>query len=159
MKQTVIAFDPGGTTGWAKAEWDEARTKWSSGQMGPHEHHLELWSMLVELYLAAQVDGIQLHVVTESFEFRQGTVGRTGLDLHSKEYIGVMKLFAELHGRTLWEQTASTGKGFVSDAKLKASGLWIVGQQHARDANRHLLYYMINKLGRRDLVKPWRSLA
>jgi hypothetical protein len=144
MTKTIIAFDPGGTTGWATWQqdnvsiWNEPR--WSRGQLGPEEHHEELDQLL----------GLQhtmdYTVVTESFEFRNRA--RSGLVLVPLEYIGVMKRWVqanERHGRVRYvEQTASMGKGFVTDEVIKKLDLWYPGYKHAMDATRHLLYYVVN---------------
>jgi hypothetical protein len=107
MTKTIIAFDPGGTTGWATWQqdnvsiWNEPR--WSRGQLGPEEHHEEL----------DQLIGLQ-HTM-------------------------------ERHGRVRYvEQTASMGKGFVTDEVIKKLDLWYPGYKHAMDATRHLLYYVVN---------------
>lgn len=46
----------------------------------------------------------------------------------------------KLIGITL--QSASDAKSVVTDERLKALGLWQVGQQHARDAIRHLALFL-----------------
>lgn len=143
---TIVALDPGGTTGWAyfratkllntedQAEYyDES---WSCGQLGPGKHHKQLYDML----------GLQhtdeYHIVCESFEYRNKT--RPGLELVSREYIGVTELFCQERNVPLHMQSASMGKGFVRDTNIKRLGLWSVGWKHAMDSYRHLLCYMIN---------------
>jgi hypothetical protein len=39
-------------------------------------------------------------------------------------------------------QSASDAKSVVTDDRLRALGLWIRGQQHARDACRHLALFL-----------------
>lgn len=39
-------------------------------------------------------------------------------------------------------QSASSAKGVVTDKRLREWGLWIRGQQHARDAIRHLVLHL-----------------
>ena len=156
----IVALDPGGTTGWATWQ-DEATghtgTPWDHfniGQIGPEEHHLELYNWLGHL---------QVHdytVVCESFEFRQHDGERAGISLISKEYIGVAKLFAaeRMNGKRVVEQTAGQAKPFVTNDKLKVMGLYIPGKKHAMDAMRHLVLYLITREGRKDLVQSWRNL-
>lgn len=159
----IIALDPGGTTGWATWEdsilgssesYGEGRnvkvpygdtdiTGWFSyGQLGPNEHHLEL-----ETLLGLEHSEHDYTVVCESFQYRSGIVAqyRPNLVLDSVEYIGVVKYFVQdrgLAGR-LYMQTASAAKDFITDDKLKRLNLWIKGQQHARDALRHLCFWLI----------------
>lgn len=159
---TVLAFDPGGTTGWAAWRGDKIvnpdgipeyfNEQWWSGEIGPEPHHMKV----VELCELMRTE--VFHLVTESFEFRQGTTKRTGLDLSSKEYIGVMTLWCDQNGVQLHQQTAALGKGFITDRKLKAMNLYDTGMKHARDAKRHLLYYMINNMQMVHLVESWKDL-
>lgn len=39
-------------------------------------------------------------------------------------------------------QSAAQAKGVVTDKRLKSWGLWVPGQQHARDAIRHAVTYL-----------------
>lgn len=142
----IIALDPGGTTGWAaytaermeaeKGKYEYYAEKFTCGQIDAQEHHLQLYNMLG--LMQTQV----YHVVTESFEYRNRA--RPGLELISREYIGVTKLFCADRQVTFHKQTAAMGKGFVKDENIKKLGLWSPGFKHAMDAYRHLLYYMIN---------------
>jgi len=170
MTERIIALDPGGTTGWAM--WQDttimagADLGWpwnhfTCGQIGPEEHHDDLYILL---------ETQQTHpftVVCETFEFRQSDNHREGTNLMSREYIGVAKLFVRQRSFVkdgvaqvrYVPQSPSQGKGFVSDEKLKVMGLWVPGQKHARDALRHLVYYLVNKKHMHQLIKPWKDLT
>lgn len=149
----VIAFDPGGTTGWASysalqmPDGSFFNERFDCGQLGPKEHHKELYDLLLMQRVS------EYHVVSESFEFRNRA--RDGLVLISKEYIGVMKLFAAESEVPLVMQTAAMGKGFISDSKIMRAQLWHPGWRHAMDATRHLLYYLVTRQNRMDLVEKW----
>lgn len=155
---TIVALDPGGTTGWAtyQAEtlWNANEkqeyynVKWNCGQLGPGQHHAELYSFLE----MQRTDQYQL--VCESFEFRQKA--RDNVVLDSKEYIGVVKLYHQVEHIPLQFQTAAMGKGFVTDDKIKKLDLWYPGWPHAMDATRHLLYFMVNSMKRYDLLEAWK---
>lgn len=182
MTYRVLSFDPGGTTGWASytAEvmhpctdrhfadqpmpeyYDQAYT---CGQLGPGDHHDTLWAFL-ELQAVSN-----LVIVCESFEFRNTIAdkNRGNLELVSKEYIGVIKLFIQQRGKALpnhykWKlvfQTASVGKPrdkpgnrtLVTDNDIKTLGLWYPKRRHAMDATGHLLYYMITQDKRQDILR------
>lgn len=145
----IIALDPGGTTGWATFTLteDAVHGAFDWGQMGPDEHHRELWNLLGMMHTE------EYDIVCESFEYRNAS--RAGLVLVSKEYIGITKLFVEdrlatdssgsLHV-TYTEQTASKAKGFVKNSHLKRLGLWSSkhADRHAMDAMRHLIFYLVN---------------
>jgi hypothetical protein len=177
----ILALDPGGTTGWATytaqrmAHPEYSRQeqilgappfeyfdqKWACGQLGPEEHHSKLFSLL----------GIQqtseFVLVCESFEFRnKDRRHRDNINLMSREYIGVATLFYQLRmegrdGQSYWKQTAGLAKSFIPDSgpqankKIKEAGLWHPNQVHAMDATRHLLWYLVNRDNRYDLVRRW----
>lgn len=155
----IIALDPGGTTG--IAVWTDCRpssptdNEFTWYELGPEEHHKELWDFLLKGTVGASGDHT---IVCESFEFRQNRQ-RDNINLMSREYIGVVKLFQQQYGTPVVFQTAGVAKPFVTDEKLKAMGLYQKGSKHERDATRHLIYYMVNKLHRIDLIKSWRDLA
>lgn len=150
----VIGLDPGGTTGWATVSRtrEPSDETWQFGQLGPNEHHEELFAFLEMSIVQETV------IVCESFEFRQNRQ-RDNINLMSKEYIGVVKLLDQERNnvKTVF-QTAAMAKGFVSDKKIKAMGLWQPGYKHAMDATRHAIYYLVNKENRTDLIKNWRTL-
>lgn len=127
----IIAFDPGGTTGFAVGYLDEEKGILS---IRADEHKFD-HNMLFAQLVIVKPDW----VITESFEYRSRA--RTGLELISSELIGVIKLYAQQSECGFSEQTASTGKGYYTDAKLKTDGLYEKGKPHAMDALRHLLHW------------------
>jgi hypothetical protein len=178
----IIGLDPGGTTGWATynanvmrhvvdpdqavGTWEFFDERWNSGEIGPGPHYITLWDLLG--LKRAQ----NFIIVCESFEYRHNQ--RDNVVLVSLEYIGVAKLFAEMEPQTpttpinLVLQTAATGKSFWypkirgterrDASKLKAVGLYSPGHVHANDATAHLLHFMENTLGRKDLLEPLKNL-
>lgn len=144
-KVRILSFDPGGTTGWALYD-PEVGTGYNQGQMGPQEHHEQLYGFL-ELQHT-----YDLHVVCESFEYRKNEPRRDNIVLVSLEYIGVIKLFCAERNVTLKMQTASYGKAFWSDDNLKKVELYWKGHPHANDAMRHLLAYQTFTLGDKRIL-------
>lgn len=160
----ILAFDPGGTTGWALFHADRMPTingfeysnqKWSCGQLGPGPHHNEMYHLMEQM--AVQY----FTVVIESFEYRNKE--RPGLELVSREYIGVAELFGKQRNVPVVQQSASQGKvktrSFVRKVNLERLGLYRPGWGHAMDAYGHMLYYMINtgNVMREELLrKGWR---
>jgi hypothetical protein len=152
----ILSLDPGGTTGWAlwqtrKGNLDD----YTVGHLGPGDHHAELWSMIRELCKVPD----DFRIVCESFEFRQGDHNRHKIVLDSKEYIGVVKLMSQLYDIPVVFQTASVGKTFCTDEKIKALDLWTPGMKHAMDALRHLITYQVQRQRRYDIVQKWKHLA
>jgi hypothetical protein len=159
-RRKIIAFDPGGTTGWALADIRGGLCAFTSGMLGPEDHHYNLYLLLEDERASSGGERDGLTIVCESFEYRNDS--RAGLILKSCEYIGVIKLFANSHFRPdpLILQTASQGKirgkkteesAFVKKRNLQQLGLWSLGpngEHHAMDAYGHLLNYMLAKPGK-----------
>lgn len=147
---TVIALDTGVTTGYAIGKILENNNNefpMRITEVGEEEMNCrELWLMLtVEC---------PHQVVCESFEFRQGKQ-KTGLELYSRNLIGVVQLGYEMDYYNLYMQTASIAKGHFTDKKLKDSGLWIKGKKHGRDALRHLMHWYEFGAGYQYNKKGW----
>lgn len=143
-----MAYDPGGTTGWAF--FDPKSISVFCGQI-MDEHHSTLWKHIEEW--APDL------IVSESFQFRQFEgFDKSKVELWSVEYIGVLKLYNQLYHTPLLFQTASTAKNFIADVKLRRMGWYerTKGMVHARDALRHLLYYLVVKEKIREpIVNRW----
>jgi hypothetical protein len=63
--------------------------------------------------------------------------------LHTPKLIGAIEVLASIHGWPLArKQMAIEAKTFCDDNKLKMWGVYHPGMKHARDALRHLIYYL-----------------
>lgn len=120
-----IAFDPGLTTGvaWRAANGDIHATQW------PGES------------IVAILDGFEVspgitEVVVENFRSRPGPA----VNLSAPEVIGRIYAWADATGVPVVRQDASPVKRVVTADRLRAAGGWKRGEEHARDATRHLLY-------------------
>jgi hypothetical protein len=141
-----IALDPGETTGICIVRSSDEPWVFEYAQLGPYEHHLALYGLLVHLKPA--------NIICESFENR----GQDAAILASREYIGIVKMHLQRSEATGVWQSASTGKKFWDDGKLKQHGLWIPGRKHARDAVRHYCYWRTFKENDLSLFKSDRFL-
>lgn len=171
----IIGLDPGGTTGWATYTADRINAtskvitsstpiyeyydeQWACGQLDPHDHHYQLYSLLE---LQATEDSV---IICEAFDYRNQA--KPGLELISREYIGVVKLFSQERKVPYILQTASQGKvtkrSFVRKENLEKLDLWVSGGaskwNHAMDAYGHILYYMIHNNIQKDalLRRGWK---
>ena len=146
MTQLVLCLDPGGTTGYAYGEIaDDVFRYRGAGQS--RLRGAGLWGMLESVSPA--------FLIAESFESRQGIVG---VELVSRNLLGVCQLWAEVRDTNYSEQSPGEGKGFYADAKLQKMGVWIPGNVHANDASRHLLHWATFKEGSRWLGDNARPL-
>lgn len=134
---TIMAFDPGQTTGWAGMDWPRG-SQVSSGIIGPYRHHLELWGLL-ETMKPERV--IMEHFIPQG----RGNAPASALVLISRDYEGVIELWCLMHDVPLIKQNASEGKGIFTKQKLTALALWRK-TTHERDAISHLLHYITTDL-------------
>jgi len=132
----IAALDPGVTTGYAEGLINEeghmyvvcGQSRWS---------HLELWGWLED----HQPDVI----ITERFEYRNRA--RSGLELFSRELIGVANLYTQMvmpppHELVMQPAGTVVGKtSYFNNDRLKKEGLYKPARDHAMDALRHLLYW------------------
>ncbi len=125
----VVALDPGATTGVCVVRNKLRPWSFEVAQLGPQDHHLALVTLM--RLLKPEV------IICESFENRS----QESAILASREYIGIVKMYLQMsRSRGVW-QSASTGKKFWNDEKLRRYGLWVPGQKHSRDAIRHYCYF------------------
>lgn len=163
----IIALDPGGTTGWVVHDLEDGKPslplKVSGGQLGPDLHHKELYDLLQITFEDSLIDGIdKLQVVCEAFTYRIVRSGGTkmpGINLISKEYIGVARLWVQqrsLAYRPAWYEpmpSVAVGKDpWWNKERLKKLGVYTKGEPHRNDATRHLLTHIVGTLKRRDYL-------
>jgi hypothetical protein len=132
----IVAFDPGGTTGWAMLSQDWSLTH---GIFTEKDHHLALWK-----FLLINMPDI---VVCERFVYQNREATPT-LELISRDYIGVITLWCQLYGKHLEMQTVSDAKSQWPDKKLillKNQGQNMPKIVHAKDAMRHLMLYLVKQ--------------
>jgi hypothetical protein len=176
----VMAYDPGGTTGWAfislpKYVIDEKGSEnvelkdlyLTTGEFGPDLHHQEIYEGLTQL---GRVEYPPLEVVFEPFTYRQfiteddqghTRASRHKVELISAEYIGVIKLACSQLGLSYYDRfTPGEAKSYVTDEKLRLLG-WlqtpITPMRHRNDALRQLVKYLLVKKGvKHPLTTQWR---
>jgi hypothetical protein len=170
----VLALDPGGTTGWARAvlpgpilpddiiNLEDILIE--TGQFGPEPHHRWVYGLVGDFY--HDMKDCPLEVVSEPFHYRQNVVGegegfRGKVELISAEYIGVIKLACAQLGLTYYDRfTPGEAKRYVTDQKLELLG-WLQEprhpMRHRNDALRQLVKYLIVKRGiQHPLTTMWR---
>lgn len=153
----LLVFDPGGATGWAYYQiWYDGLHSITSGTFWQEEHHDTIRDIIE---LNAGLKNVPLTVITESFEFRQtpdSAKKRRGLELVSREYIGVMKLVCKDNNIKLVQQMPAHALSFMTDERLEKMGHLCTplhDRRHENDALRHLFFYLIQTLK----VPEWRD--
>lgn len=81
-------------------------------------------------------------VVVEDFILRQGTQSRSLLSPVRLTAALVQLMHEDKRAYRYELQSPSDAKSTVTDQRLKSWGLWIAGQDHARDANRHMVLWL-----------------
>lgn len=134
-----IAFDPGQTTGvaWRTDAGELHSTQW------PGE---SIVVILDGFYSGPGID----EIVVENFRSRPRG---PAVNLSAPETIGRIYAWADATGVPVFRQDASPVKRVVTKDRLRAAGGWKRGEEHARDASRHLLYRE-DKLGLID-IRQW----
>jgi hypothetical protein len=133
----ILAVDPGKTTGLALFD-GHSLTAWQA----------ETWDAVeqVERFLdrAAQLDDV---LIVESFVIGQATLRKGRGENWSLESIGAIRYLHRRMGEPciLHFQQASSVMRFATNEKLRAVGWWTQGQEHARDATRHILTYLATR--------------
>lgn len=147
----IIAVDPGDTVGWAMYSVME---HWRSQDVVAGQAPSEDW----EDWCAVNVNK-DCMLVVEKFMITARTA-ELSPQPRAIEVTGVMKFIARRTGATFYgNQTPSAAKKFASDAQLRKVGLWRPGQDHARDAIRHLLLAMTTHSTGRAREELLQSLA
>lgn len=135
LQQTVIAYDPGETTGvaiWLPAtrtielhQLDTSDIVKASKALKPFfPHHLK-------------------HVRIEDYKvYGHKASEHAGLRLHTSELIGAIKLLCLQHDIPYSMKLAVHAKQFWTDDKLQLCNAYHRGMKHARDASRHLLFLL-----------------
>lgn len=126
----IIAADPGNMTGWASInigdEWNPNAV--NAGQLSSDE----FCDWLATIGNQADL------IVYETFTITSQTTRKSPQPI-PMEVIGVMKFLARRSNTRIESQSPGSAKQFVTDAQLRKLGLWKPGQDHARDAIRHLV--------------------
>lgn len=139
----AIAFDPGKTTGFATGEIEGTHLKTSGPVMSSQPllvqtaqavmEHADIFKFLQSFHPD--------YIICERFDFRNKA--RTGLELISREFIGVVELYTQLEPdcTLVMQSPGAVLNGYWSPKKLKELHLYRKGCIHANEATMHLLYW------------------
>lgn len=127
----VLAVDPGGTTGWAT--YDDGTV-----QRGQFPGGIDGIDTLMIMALTSDV------VVIEKYTIGGRTV-KFSRQTDALEITGALKWYARRSGIEVVMQQPAEAKRLFTDERLRAHGWWAVGEEHARDALRHMGFYLARK--------------
>lgn len=131
QKPYILAVDPGLTTGICLIKREPLELVWSA--------ETDWWDTARHADHALRTyGGDNVDVVLERFTITQQTA-KNSQQQWSIEIIGILRFLARVHGAgEITLQTPADAKNFATNPRLKALGLWHVGDEgHALDAIRH----------------------
>jgi hypothetical protein len=129
----LVAFDPGGTTGWCAMEFDSNEiTEWDCGELTGNEIHQ------VDQAIPMMADN-QI-VVCEDFQLRTLSAELSPVRVTAMLIWASQRAIAPR--KTIYLQMPALAKSTVTDERLKRWGFWERGSAHARDATRHAITFM-----------------
>ncbi len=138
-----IAIDPGGTTGFA---WliigEDGEPSFGCGQVAGRYEAEEFVREVDTVWRYAET----LVVVIERWDVRKNTHTLTNQD-DPRYIIGWVDGYCHDRSIEYVEQTPAQAKRFADDDKLKRLDWYVPGQDHSRDAARHLLTYLAKQPG------------
>lgn len=150
----ITALDPGITTGYATGLIENGEMGVISGQAKWNEY------LMYEQLRLSHTNAI----VYETFEYRYTKKREIGIELFSRNLIGVINLYAQqqaIKGESigLYTQTPAKAKGHFSDQLLKKHNVYKIAAPHANDAMRHLLTWFVFGPGYKYNQKGFKPLA
>lgn len=134
--QTIVSLDPGETTG--VAVWEGSLERIELFQLETKDIG-QSYEMLEEILLHFKPD----HLRVEEYRIYNWMADSHSWSvLHTPQLIGAIKVLAHKHQVPLTLKLAQHAKARWNDNVLKTCCLYSAGLHHARDASRHLFYYM-----------------
>lgn len=138
FKGLLLALDPGQTTGYA---FFKGGILIKSGQLStpnPEKATINIRHLL-------SVEGFTPDfLVHESYRIYAWKLAQhSNSEVVTSQIIGSIKTLCTLQHIPYGAQTAQVAKQFCTDDKLRHWDFWIVGEQHARDAIRHGVYFLL----------------
>jgi hypothetical protein len=143
---SVLAIDPGVTTGLAFAKFNQLQFYNAVPSVTAEMIDVEGMYRTLEMRMAT----VNL-VVIEKFTITAATAKKSTAGSNTAiELIGIVKYIARKSKVRVDFQSPSDAMNFITDDKLKRLGLYTKGPDHARDATRHLLLAAV----RHQLIDP-----
>lgn len=134
----ILALDPGETTGVAILDNTTDDLKISLSQVETKDVG-QAFLKLQSLVRNVQPD----HIRAEEYRVYGWMADQHSWALlHTPQLIGAIKVLSVLQDIPLSFKLAQQAKAFWNDDNLKSCGLYSPGLKHARDAERHLLFYL-----------------
>lgn len=144
----ILAVDPGGTTGWAS--WIDGVVSWGQTPGGIEgvargDNGLVYWG---PPHTAVRIPVGGYHtpdvLIIERYTIGERTV-KFSRQSDALEITGLLKAVSLENGVLPVLQQPRDAKRLFTDDRLRQMGWWAKGEEHARDALRHLGFYCARK--------------
>ena len=152
----ILAVDPGGNTGWAA--WEDGEVRWGQipgGLLGAAGHLTDREGGVCTIPHPA------LTVVTDVVVIERYTIGERTVKFSRQsdalEITGHLRAMADAAPQKVVLQQPRDAMRMFTDERLKAFGWWARGEEHARDALRHLGLYLAKQRLVRLTDPTWRG--
>lgn len=131
----VVVFDPGETVGWAV--FDGCSLLKAGQEAADAKGRLRFVRYLIESWNPKAV------VAEDYIVYAHKALSHSWSPLDTAKLVGAIEMACVIHDVPLYLQTASTGKAFCTDAKLRNWGMYQPGKVHATDAVRHGAHFLL----------------
>lgn len=149
----IYALDPGETTGRCRYNSDDSIC--DLGQLETKSVIQGYEAIRAELLTLPKLPDV---IVCEDYKvYSWKSDDHKWNSLHTPQLIGAITVLAHQLQIPLVFQMAIQAKGFCTDQLLEQWGVYVKGQKHARDAQRHALFYKM--LGSKPYTGPGASLV
>lgn len=139
IPERLLCIDPGETTGVSMFEngqpvyFNQLATIDKKGNLN--------WDILFKLFEETN----PTHIVCENYRiYAHKLEQHSSSSVPTLRLIGGIDLICHQKNIPLKYQMAIQAKGFTTDDKLKAWGMWEKGMKHCRDSLRHGVYYFVS---------------
>ena len=140
----IWSFDPGETTGWCHlSAHDNEIGCFNCGETDLNGIGNLLYDNPSLRAAVSKHDVIETTFVVEKYVMNS----KITQSPWSLETTGLIRYFANMYHINLEFQMPSQAKNLVRNTVLNKAGLYVPGQDHAMDAARHALYYLVVKKG------------
>lgn len=136
---TVLALDPGETTGLTKI------TRYKDKTILMHQEQIPSWPLEKFIDTCTSwryFSGISVCVYEAYHVYSWRLDEHRFSEIPTIQIIGAIKTFCIQHGIPYVSQTAQVGKGFFTDERLQSLGMYFSGKKHARDSLRHAAQFL-----------------
>ncbi len=148
----IVGIDPGETTGFGyRMHWSDELNKIHLSQLATKTVE-EGWHAIDAAWPKTKWKTICLIEDYKVYSWKADD--HSWANLHTAQFIGALRIYCMQKGIPVVFQMAAEAKTFVTDDMLKHWGVYEAGMKHARDAERHILRYLMFGKVPLDTKKP-----